>query len=66
VLPRGWASARDLSDLVAILPGWCDVRPASRRRAVNRAINDLAAANVIEIKRGPRNSRLIRDILSND
>jgi hypothetical protein len=66
VLPRGWVSARDLSDLAAILPGLCDLPPASRRRAVNRAINDLAAANMVEIKRGPRNSRLIRDISSND
>jgi hypothetical protein len=66
VLPREWVSARDLSDLAAILPGLCDLPPSSRLRAVNRAINDLATAKVIETKRGPRNSRLIRDLSSND
>ena len=66
LLPSEWIGARDLSDLATILPGLCDLPPASRLRAVNRAINDLAAANVIEIKRGPRNSRLIRDVSSND
>jgi hypothetical protein len=66
VLPRGWISARDLSDLATILPGLCDLPPLSRLRAVNRAINDLATAKVIEIKCGPRNSRLIRDTSSDD
>jgi hypothetical protein len=66
VLPRGWISARDLSDLATILPGLCDLPPLSRLRAVNRAINDLATAKVIETKCGPRNSRLIRDTSSND
>jgi hypothetical protein len=66
LLPRGWISARDLSDLATILPRLCDLPPSSRLRAVNRAINDLATAKVIETKRGPRNSRLIRDISSND
>jgi hypothetical protein len=65
LLPQGWISARHLTDLAMILPGLCDLQPASRRRAINRAINDLADANVIEIKRGPRGSRLIRDMSSN-
>ena len=66
VLPRSWISAGDISDLVTIFPGWCDLKPASRRRAVNRTINDLADANAIEIKLGPRGRRLIRDLSPNE
>jgi hypothetical protein len=57
-----WMSTDSLIDLVTILPGLCILTRASRRRAVNRIINDLAGTNVIEIKSGPRGARLIREI----
>jgi len=54
-----------LFDLVAMFPGFPLSRD-SRRRTVNRIINDLADAKVVEIT-GPRNARLIREVpTSND
>lgn len=37
LLSHLWISVSDLTDLVTVLPGWCDLK-SSRRRAVNRAI----------------------------
>jgi hypothetical protein len=53
-----------LFELVAGFPGF-NLPHNSRRRAVNRIINDLADAQQVEIT-GPRNARLIREVPSSN
>jgi hypothetical protein len=62
LLSSKWISTDRLTDLITIFPGLCTLSRASRRRAVNRIVNDLADAKSIEIKRGPHGARLIREI----
>jgi hypothetical protein len=66
LLPPGWISTDQLMDDVTIFPGLCDLQPKSRRRVLNRTINDLKKANEIEIKIGQRGSRSIREISASD
>lgn len=66
LLAPGWISTDLLIDLVTIFPGLCTLSRDSRRRALNRIINELAGAKAIEIKSGPRGARLIREIHGSD
>jgi hypothetical protein len=54
-----------LIELVAMFPDLGDLPRDSRRRAVNRIINDLEDAQEVEIS-GPRDARLIREVPSSN